>query len=103
MAEAGGAILVPIDCLPSPSKRPAMPLPGFERYVPVARRGSAPVRRRLRRRSSAVPKPYLRNGGERKGTAETRKAQPGVAGNPKTAGDGAELFWQAAIPFERPI
>jgi hypothetical protein len=34
-----------------------MPL-GFERYVPAARRGSAPVpERRLRRRSSAVPKP----------------------------------------------
>ena len=48
-----------------------MPL-GFERYVPAARRGSAPVgERRLRRWSSAVPKPYLFNGGERKGTAET--------------------------------
>ena len=52
-----------------------MPL-GVERYVSAARRGSAPVpERRLRRRSSAVPQPYLFNGGERKGTAEARRVQ----------------------------
>jgi len=48
--------------------------PGFERLVPAASRGSAPIPERRRRRSSAVPSPYLFPSGERQGTAETPRS-----------------------------